>query len=90
MFGIGGQELLFIFLIVLLIFGGTKIPEIARGLGKGIREFKKAKDGMEEDLEQESKTEKPAGKSDAKTSAAAPGNGTGNSTEKKPLGNKDN
>ena len=33
-----------IFLLVLLIFGGKKIPEVAKGLGKGIREFKKAKD----------------------------------------------
>jgi sec-independent protein translocase protein TatA len=53
MFGIGGQELIFVFLIVLLIFGGKKIPEIARGLGRGIREFKKAKEGVEESLEEE-------------------------------------
>jgi len=42
----GTHELIVIFLIVLLIFGGKKIPEIARGLGKGIREFKKAKDDI--------------------------------------------
>ncbi|MFA4944140.1 MAG: twin-arginine translocase TatA/TatE family subunit [Lentisphaeria bacterium] len=47
---IGVTELLVIFLIVLLFFGGKKIPEIARGLGKGLREFKKAKDGLEESL----------------------------------------
>lgn len=45
---IGYQELLIIFLIVVLLFGGAKIPELARGLGKGIREFKKAKDGEAE------------------------------------------
>jgi len=55
MFGIGSQELMFIFLIVLLIFGGKKIPEMARGLGKGIREFKNAKDGVERELEDEPK-----------------------------------
>jgi len=37
-----GQELLVILLIVLIIFGGSKIPQLARGLGEGIREFKKA------------------------------------------------
>lgn len=41
---VGYWEILLIFLLVLLIFGGKKIPEVAKGLGKGIREFKKAKD----------------------------------------------
>ncbi len=50
MFGIGYQELLVIFLIILIFYGGTKIPEVARGLGKGLREFKKAKDGLEESM----------------------------------------
>ena len=40
--GLGPMELTIIFLIVLLIFGGRKIPEIAKGLGKGIKEFKTA------------------------------------------------
>ncbi len=40
--GLGAQELLLIFLAVLLLFGAKKIPEIAQGLGKGIREFKGA------------------------------------------------
>lgn len=39
---IGGTELIIIFVIILLIFGGKKLPELARGLGKGIREFKNA------------------------------------------------
>jgi len=37
---IGPMELLLIFLVVVLLFGGKKIPEIAKGLGKGIRDFK--------------------------------------------------
>ena len=39
---LGGQELIIIFLIILLLFGAKKLPELAQGLGKGIREFKKA------------------------------------------------
>jgi sec-independent protein translocase protein TatA len=42
MFGLAPTELLLIFLIVLLLFGANRIPEIARGLGRGIRDFKKA------------------------------------------------
>jgi len=41
-FGMGGSELLIILAIVLLLFGGTKLPEFAKGLGKSIKEFKKA------------------------------------------------
>ena len=41
----GGYEVLLILLVVLLIFGGRKIPELAKGLGKGIREFKNATEG---------------------------------------------
>lgn len=40
--GIGGHELLLILLIVILLFGAKKIPELAKGLGSGFREFKKA------------------------------------------------
>ena len=40
--GIGATELMLIFLVVLLVFGAKRIPEIAKGLGKGIREFKSA------------------------------------------------
>ena len=38
--GIGGQELIFIALIILLLFGGKKIPELMKGIGRGIRSFK--------------------------------------------------
>ena len=43
--GIGGGEIIIIALVVLLLFGGRKIPELMRGIGKGIRSFK---DGMNE------------------------------------------
>jgi sec-independent protein translocase protein TatA len=42
----GGQEIIIILIIVLLLFGGTKIPQLMRGLGKGMNEFKKAKEGL--------------------------------------------
>lgn len=53
--GIGWQEILLILLIALLLFGARRIPEIAKGLGKGVREFKKAMHDIESD--DESKTE---------------------------------
>lgn len=49
MFGIGIPELMIIFIIVLVIFGAGKIPEIGAGLGKGIKNFKKGISGAEEE-----------------------------------------
>lgn len=51
MFGIGTQEVIFIVLIVLLFFGGKKIPELMKGLGKGVRSFKEGVRGVENDLD---------------------------------------
>lgn len=48
---IGYQEMLIIFLVVLLLFGAKKIPELARGIGKGMGEFKKAKSEFDRELE---------------------------------------
>ncbi|WP_285060134.1 Sec-independent protein translocase subunit TatA/TatB [Pedobacter ginsengisoli] len=45
--GLGGTEIAVILVIVLLLFGGKKIPELMRGLGKGIKEFKDGKDGVD-------------------------------------------
>lgn len=47
---IGTPELLFILLAALLLFGGNKIPEVARGLGKGIREFQDASDQVKREI----------------------------------------
>ncbi len=49
---LSGGELTVIFLIVLLLFGGNKIPELMRGLGRGIREFNNAKNSVEDELRQ--------------------------------------
>lgn len=46
MFGIGTQEIIFIVLIILLFFGGKKIPELMKGLGKGVRSFKEGVRGI--------------------------------------------
>lgn len=51
MFEIGTQEIIFIVLIVLLFFGGKKIPELMKGLGKGVRSFKEGVKGVENDLD---------------------------------------
>ena len=48
--GLGGPEIIIILLIVLVLFGAKKIPELAQGLGKGIREFKKAAKDVQDDL----------------------------------------
>ncbi|PWJ39261.1 Sec-independent protein translocase subunit TatA/TatB [Sediminitomix flava] len=47
----GGWEMVLIFLAILLLFGAKRIPELARGLGRGIREFKDAKDQLNQELE---------------------------------------
>lgn len=47
MFGLGTPEIILIALIVLLLFGGKRIPELMRGLGRGVKSFK---DGMKEDV----------------------------------------
>lgn len=54
--GIGMQEILLIALIVLLFFGGRKIPELMKGIGKGVRSFKDGMSGLEKNLETDSST----------------------------------
>jgi sec-independent protein translocase protein TatA len=49
---LGFQEILLIAVVVLVLFGGRKIPEFMKGLGKGIREFNDAKDNVKKELEE--------------------------------------
>lgn len=58
MFGLGFQEILVIALIVLLFFGGKKIPELMRGLGKGVKSFKEGMNGVTDLKEEVEKDEK--------------------------------
>ncbi|MCX8479009.1 MAG: twin-arginine translocase TatA/TatE family subunit [Chitinophagales bacterium] len=48
----GGSEWILIFLAVVLLFGGKKIPELMRGIGKGIREFNDAKNSVKKEIEE--------------------------------------
>lgn len=52
--GIGMQEVLLIALVVLLFFGGKKIPELMKGIGKGVRSFKEGMNDMEKEFEDDS------------------------------------
>ena len=60
---LGGQELILILLLVLVLFGAKKLPELARGMGQAIKEFQKAKDEFSDELHSASKADvatKPA------------------------------
>lgn len=62
---IGGQEIIIILIIILLLFGGKKVPELMHGLGKGVKEFNKAKNEADDmlkidDKPQSAATSKPA------------------------------
>ncbi len=62
---LGGPEMLVIFVIILLLFGAKKIPELARGLGKSMGEFKKAREDFEREItrsEEEVRIKEAAGK----------------------------
>jgi sec-independent protein translocase protein TatA len=62
---IGGPEMIMIFVVILLLFGAKKLPELARGVGKSMGEFKKAREEFEREItrsEDEVKREKDADK----------------------------
>jgi len=67
--GIGAQEIILIFLVILLLFGARRIPEIASGLGRGLREFKKAMRETQNEIEkvgEEKKVENESKKDESK------------------------
>lgn len=76
MFGIGFQEMLIILVVVLIIFGPKRLPDLAKSLGKGIAEFKKASEEVRkgiDDAMQEGEAEETAPPATPDQSAATPG-----------------
>ncbi len=55
---IGTQEIIILALVILLLFGGKKIPELMKGLGKGVKSFKEGVNGIEESLDEDKKEKK--------------------------------
>lgn len=58
----GGYEIVIVLFVILLLFGGRKIPELMRGLGKGIREFNSARETIESEIKEGMKDEEKAKK----------------------------
>ncbi len=58
MFGLGPQEIILICIVILVLFGAKKIPDLMSGLGKGMREFKKASRDIESEINNASTDEK--------------------------------
>lgn len=56
----GGPDLIIILLIVLVLFGAKKLPELARGMGQAVKEFQKAKDEFSDELHNAGRTDTPA------------------------------
>jgi TatA/E family protein of Tat protein translocase len=77
MFGIGFQEMLIILVVVLIFFGPKRLPDLAKSLGKGIAEFKKASEevrkGIEDAVKEESAEETPGPSEDLSSFGRAPG-----------------
>lgn len=77
-FGLGTGELVLILLVILLLFGAKRLPDLARGLGKSIQEFKRASKEAENDIrqsvEEQPKTPPPASKPNGTTPPPAANN----------------
>lgn len=91
---VGGTEILLIAVVVLLLFGGNKIPELMRGLGKGMREFNDAKNNVRREIEEgirdaqaPPKTPAPAATTTAATAPVVPVGPAANETPATPENN---
>ena len=67
---LAGPDLIVILLIILVLFGAKKLPELARGMGSAIREFQKAKDEFTDELHSAGKTDTTKGQPDVRTPQA--------------------
>ena len=72
MFGLGGPEIVIVLALGLVLFGAKKLPELGKGLGQGIREFKKGTSDLRNDLE--SSLNEPTVSTPAVTASASNGN----------------
>ncbi len=68
MFGLGTQELLIILVLVMIIFGAGKLPQVGGALGKGLRNFKKGVNEADDDIEEAQVEEIPKNSDDSKKS----------------------
>ena len=88
MFGIGFQEMLIILVVVLIFFGPKRLPDLAKSLGKGIAEFKKASEevrkGIEDAVKEESAEEAPKPPEDLSSYGKAPGSASAPEEPAKP------
>ena len=82
--GLGGGELVLVLVVILVLFGAKRIPEFAKGLGKGINEFKKASREVTEEIERAGDEPPPSPKSSTSpnTQIAAPVTAQSSSTPK--------
>ena len=89
MFGIGFQEMLIILVVVLIFFGPKRLPDLAKSLGKGIAEFKKASEevrkGIEDAVKEESVEEAPKPPEDLSAYGKAPGSAPAAEEPAKPV-----
>jgi len=67
---LAGPDLIIILLIILVLFGAKKLPELARGMGQAVKEFQKAKDEFSDELHKAGKSETEPPKSEVKTAEA--------------------
>jgi len=81
MFGLSPQELLIVFLLIILLFGAKKLPELARSLGRSIKEFKHATQGLKDELDID-KIEEKAPRQSVKTEEKPQNTEKSQSTEK--------
>jgi sec-independent protein translocase protein TatA len=71
-FGIGPWEVILILVVVLVLFGAKKLPELAKGLGQGIKEFKKASKEVQDDLQRAIEEDAPSSSSPRRQVGATP------------------
>jgi sec-independent protein translocase protein TatA len=67
---LAGPDLIIILLIILVLFGAKKLPELARGMGQAVKEFQKAKDEFSDELHKAGKSEAETAKSDVKPASS--------------------